>query len=185
MGAGRRRGVRSVHLHVSHAPLTRMLDHHLPFGRRSTSPALTQHLPPLGRQLLEPAEILPNRRLLVGGVTTGTYPTDPAAPGADPAVGSAIVENAAAPVLVVQVSCPTSGCCRGPAPAVDPGAGYSNCCRIFRAASAGLRTGSPMARPGCSEQEQGPAQRAREDPAVVQTKASPLRAAPPTRLKTP
>jgi hypothetical protein len=62
----RRRRVRwRVHLHASRVLLTRVLNHHLPFRRRGVSPPLTQHLPSLGRQFLEPLEILANRRLLL------------------------------------------------------------------------------------------------------------------------
>ena len=64
------RGRRSVHppasgVEASRALLTCMLNHHLPLRGRCVSPALAQHLPSFGRQLLEPAEILANRRLLV------------------------------------------------------------------------------------------------------------------------
>jgi hypothetical protein len=55
-----------VHLHASRVLLTRVLNHHLPFRRRGVSPPLTQHLPSLRRHLLEPLEILANRRLLLG-----------------------------------------------------------------------------------------------------------------------
>jgi hypothetical protein len=53
-------------LHPPHLlRLTRTLNHLLPLRRRSALPALTQHLPSLGRQLFESAEVLTNRRLLI------------------------------------------------------------------------------------------------------------------------
>jgi hypothetical protein len=61
----------ATHLRHLHAPhlllLARMLNHLLPLCRRGALPTLTQYLPLLRRQLLEPAEILANRRLLIGG----------------------------------------------------------------------------------------------------------------------
>ena len=68
--AVRMRGWRSVHppasaVEASRALLTRMLNHHLPLRGRCVSPALAQYLPSFGGQLLEPPEILANRRLLV------------------------------------------------------------------------------------------------------------------------
>src|SRR5258708_2248944 len=71
----------SPHLRRLHAPhlllLTRTLDHLLPLRRRGALPTLTQHLPFLRRQLLEPAEILANRRLLIGGQRLELLPPVP------------------------------------------------------------------------------------------------------------
>ena len=61
-------------LHPSHLLLARTLNHLLPFHRRGILPTLAQHLPALGRQLFEPAEVLANRILLVGGQRLKTLP---------------------------------------------------------------------------------------------------------------
>jgi hypothetical protein len=67
--------LRGAHLHTLHLPLTCMLNHLLPLGRRCVLPAFAQHLPPLGRQLLESAEILPNRGLLIRGQRLESVPS--------------------------------------------------------------------------------------------------------------
>src|SRR6202043_2620958 len=71
----------STHRRRLHAPhlllLTRTLNHLLPLRRRGTLPPFTQHLPPLRRQLLELAEVLANRRLLIGGKRLELLPPVP------------------------------------------------------------------------------------------------------------
>jgi hypothetical protein len=48
-----------------HTPFARALNHLLALCRRSVLPSLAQHLPPFGGQLLEPAEVLSDRTLLI------------------------------------------------------------------------------------------------------------------------
>jgi hypothetical protein len=54
-----------------------MLNHLLSLSRGGVVPALTQHLPPLRRQLLEAAEILANSGLLIGGQRLEPLPPVP------------------------------------------------------------------------------------------------------------
>jgi hypothetical protein len=55
--------------------LTRPLDHLLSFSRRSITPPLAQHLPPLRRQLLESPEILAHCTLPIGWQRLKPLPT--------------------------------------------------------------------------------------------------------------